>query len=115
MRIRFIESVDKIGGWKWRSQSKTMELDAQSGRFDAVASHLPGKLRKHPDDPFQFATRVPQGVSESRSGQGQAVVAGPCSIFRKNAFAWTGSVRPGWYAGGVARENGDNVRSCSDA
>ena len=43
------------GLWKWRSESKTPQLDAANGAFHVVASNLPGKLRKHSDDPFQFA------------------------------------------------------------
>ena len=46
---------DQLGIWKWRSQSESTQLDAANGTFKVVESNLPGKLRKHPDDPFQFA------------------------------------------------------------
>lgn len=43
------------GRWQWRSISNVNELDGRSGRFQVVPSELPGKLRKHPDDPHQLA------------------------------------------------------------
>jgi len=43
------------GRWQWRSMSNLEELDGQSGRFEVVPSELPGKLRKHRDDPHQLA------------------------------------------------------------
>lgn len=45
----------QTGTWRWRSQSNQAALDGQSGTFEVLASDLPGKLRKHPDDPRQFA------------------------------------------------------------
>jgi hypothetical protein len=46
---------DQLGVWEWLTQSKTVQLDGTDGTFNVVTSNLPGKLRKHPDDPFQFA------------------------------------------------------------
>ena len=45
----------RIGHWSWRSQSSLASLDGKQGTFDVVSSDLPGKLRKHPQDPHQFA------------------------------------------------------------
>ncbi len=46
---------DTTGRWQWRSVSNQPELDGKQGTFQVVKSALPGKLRKHPDDPRQFA------------------------------------------------------------
>ena len=46
---------DTQGEWEWHSSSNIPELDSQSGRFIVEPSELPGKLRIHPDDPYQFA------------------------------------------------------------
>ena len=46
---------DRIGRWRWQSASSTKTLDDVRGQFQVVMSDLPGKLRKHPSDPFQFA------------------------------------------------------------
>ncbi len=46
---------DQTGIWQWRSRSETPALDNRTGQFDVLDSNLPGKLRKHPADPFQFA------------------------------------------------------------
>lgn len=46
---------DQVGVWKWQSRSDNKSLANQNGQFEVVASELPGKLRKHPDDPYQFA------------------------------------------------------------
>lgn len=44
----------QVGTWKWRSASNQPGLDRRSGSFEVKPSDLPGKLRKHPDDPRQF-------------------------------------------------------------
>lgn len=46
---------DATGSWAWRSAAKTADLDGRSGRFSVAPSSLKGKLRKHPQDPHQFA------------------------------------------------------------
>jgi hypothetical protein len=46
---------DRMGRWRWRSSSALPGLDGRQGAFEVLASDLPGKLRKHPEDPFQFA------------------------------------------------------------
>jgi hypothetical protein len=46
---------DAVGPWSWRSASDQAGLDGKSGSFQVVASPLPGKLRRHPQDPRQFA------------------------------------------------------------
>jgi hypothetical protein len=45
----------QVGRWKWRSVANRPALDAKSGEFEVQPSELPGKLRKHPQDPRQFA------------------------------------------------------------
>ena len=45
----------EVGTWKWRSVSNHAGLDGHSGSFEVKPSNLPGKLRKHPADPRQFA------------------------------------------------------------
>ena len=47
---------DQVGHWLWSSTSNRPGLDGVRGDFDVKTSDLPGKLRKHPDDPHQFAT-----------------------------------------------------------
>ena len=44
-----------LGDWLWRSQSPASELEGQAGAFTVVPSSLKGKLKKHSDDPRQFA------------------------------------------------------------
>jgi len=44
-----------VGTWKWRSASNHPGLNGHSGSFEVKPSNLPGKLRKHPTDPRQFA------------------------------------------------------------
>lgn len=44
------------GMWRWRSAANRPALDGKSGTFEVKPSALPGKLRKHPADPRQFAT-----------------------------------------------------------
>jgi hypothetical protein len=46
---------DAVGAWKWRSVSDIPGLSEKSGSFQVTPSELPGKLRIHPDDPYQFA------------------------------------------------------------
>jgi hypothetical protein len=46
----------QVGTWRWRSAANRPALDGKSGAFEVKPSSLPGKLRKHPDDPRQFAT-----------------------------------------------------------
>lgn len=45
----------QIGHWLWQSHSALGALDGQTGSFEVVPSDLKGKLRKHPQDPQQFA------------------------------------------------------------
>lgn len=46
-----------VGQWKWRCMASgpLQALDGRSGEFRVVPSEYPGKLRKHPRDPHQFA------------------------------------------------------------
>ncbi|MCH5375110.1 MAG: DUF4038 domain-containing protein [Planctomycetes bacterium] len=46
---------DMTGRWTWTSDSNVMGLDGKSGVFQVAPSSQPGKLRKHPRDPHQFA------------------------------------------------------------
>ena len=46
---------DMIGSWQWETSSSHKSLDGRRGAFEVVASHLKGKLRQHPEDPYQFA------------------------------------------------------------
>ena len=46
---------DTPGGWQWTSSSDNPGLDGKSGTFEVVPSELKGKLRVHPNDPYQFA------------------------------------------------------------
>jgi hypothetical protein len=46
---------DTLGTWEWHSNSTIPELDGKTGTFNIEPSSLPGKLRIHPDDPYQFA------------------------------------------------------------
>jgi len=46
---------DAVGRWSWRSVSNNSDLNDQSGSFEVIPSALKGKLRKHPEDPRQFA------------------------------------------------------------
>jgi len=45
----------EAGRWKWRSVANRPALDGKRGEFVVQPSELPGKLRKHPRDPRQFA------------------------------------------------------------
>lgn len=45
----------QVGPWKWRSVANRPRLDGKRGEFVVQPSELPGKLRKHPQDPRQFA------------------------------------------------------------
>ena len=45
---------DTLGEWEWHSNSNIPGLNDQSGVFSVEPSSLPGKLRIHPDDPYQF-------------------------------------------------------------
>jgi uncharacterized protein DUF4038/uncharacterized protein DUF5060 len=45
----------QVGRWKWRSHSSLPSLDGRRGEFEVISSDLQGKLRKHPEDPRQFA------------------------------------------------------------
>lgn len=49
-----------VGTWRWRSTSSLADLDGLSGSFPVADSSVSpsagkGKLRRHPDDPRQFA------------------------------------------------------------
>ena len=46
---------DTVGDWEWLSNSNVPELDGRTGTFTVESSDLPGKLRIHSDDPYQFA------------------------------------------------------------
>jgi len=46
---------DMAGPWTWMSESNVADLHGKSGVFQVAPSSLPGKLRKHPRDPHQFA------------------------------------------------------------
>lgn len=46
---------DTLGQWRWVSASNVSGLNAKSGSFNVNPSKFKGKLRKHPDDPQQFA------------------------------------------------------------
>ncbi len=46
---------DQTGEWIWRSISNLDGLNGQSGTFTVIESDLPGKLRIHPDDPYQLS------------------------------------------------------------
>lgn len=45
----------RSGQWQWQSSSNNPGLDAKQGTFEVLPSDLKGKLRIHPDDPYQFA------------------------------------------------------------
>lgn len=46
---------DMVGQWAWTSKSNVEGLAGKSGVFHVIPSSLPGKLRKHPRDSYQFA------------------------------------------------------------
>jgi len=54
-RYRARAYCDATGEWQWRSASNNAGLDRQSGAFEVLPSNFRGKLRIHPDDPYQFA------------------------------------------------------------
>lgn len=45
------------GEWKWRclASGPAQSLNGRTGEFTVVSANYPGKLRKHPRDPHQFA------------------------------------------------------------
>jgi hypothetical protein len=45
----------QVGVWKWSSSSNDPAMDGRTGEFKVIPSDLKGKLRIHPDDPYQFA------------------------------------------------------------
>lgn len=45
---------DQTGTWSWRSTADEVQLINPAGTFEVQPSGLPGKLRKHPLDPYQF-------------------------------------------------------------
>jgi hypothetical protein len=47
--------ADAVGAWSWASSAQAAGLGGRRGTFKVVPSALKGKLRKHPDDPRQFA------------------------------------------------------------
>ena len=46
---------DTPGAWQWTSSSNNRGLNRKSGTFQVLPSELKGKLRVHPEDPYQFA------------------------------------------------------------
>ncbi len=46
---------DTEGEWQWRSTSNNQGLNNRQGTFTVRSSDFRGKLRIHPDDPYQFA------------------------------------------------------------
>lgn len=42
------------GLWRWKTSSSASALNNVNGQFTVTPSSLPGKLRKHNNDPFQF-------------------------------------------------------------
>lgn len=44
----------QVGIWAYRLESSMAGLNGMSGQFKVEPSSLPGKLRKHAQDPFQF-------------------------------------------------------------
>lgn len=46
---------EQPGLWQWQSASNNPGLDGRAGSFEVLPSDLKGKLRIHPDDPYQFA------------------------------------------------------------
>ena len=46
---------DTPGAWQWTSSSNNPGLNRKSGTFEVLPSELKGKLRVHPEDPYQFA------------------------------------------------------------
>lgn len=45
---------NQTGMWKWEVH-KNRSFNNENGKFTVIDSNLKGKLKKHPDDPFQFA------------------------------------------------------------
>ncbi len=54
-RYRARAYCDTEGTWQWQSASNNPGLDNQQGTFEVQPSNFRGKLRIHPDDPYQFA------------------------------------------------------------
>ncbi len=46
--------TSQAGSWSYRVESSMTNLNGMSGHFEVDPSDLPGKLRKHEQDPFQF-------------------------------------------------------------
>ena len=46
---------DAVGVWGWRAVCGDPDLHGHSGSFTVDGSSLPGKLRQHQGDPYQFA------------------------------------------------------------
>lgn len=46
---------EQAGKWQWKSSSNNPGLDERAGSFEVLPSDLKGKLRIHPEDPYQFA------------------------------------------------------------
>ena len=53
-RYRARAYCNLVGEWQWRSTSNNPGLDNQQGTFEVLPSDFRGKLRIHPDDPYQF-------------------------------------------------------------
>jgi hypothetical protein len=45
----------EVGKWTWRSRSNDTDMDGHSGSFEILPSTFRGKLKVHPEDPYQFA------------------------------------------------------------
>ena len=54
-RFRARAYCDQEGTWQWRSSSNNEGLDGYRGSFEVLPSSFRGKLRVHPNDPYQFA------------------------------------------------------------
>ena len=46
--------AEQIGEWRWWAESSDSKINNASGSFYVGESDLPGKLKKHDQDPFQF-------------------------------------------------------------
>ncbi len=45
----------EVGEWSWESRSNDPKMNGQSGKFTVMDSNFRGKLKLHPEDPYQFA------------------------------------------------------------